>query len=256
MQLLSLGLGFVLIIPCLACTESTDNKARPTVSAVQVDTLSWPSSLDDYATPQDTLLTYAELRHDINTQVEQIRNQAVPEDSLSVLFQEILLHRILPRWAGTPWSFEGHISEPETGSIACGYFVSTTLNHLGLPLNRYHLAQQSPSNEARSLALGDRVLTFEGESTEAITRAMQDSLATGIYFIGLAEGHVGFLLVEDQAFYLIHSNYLGDQGVEMERLADSEVFSSYRQFKIVPLNTNQELLNRWKNGKVIPIFRE
>ena len=161
-----------------------------------------------------------------------------------------------PDGGGTAWSLTGHVNTTGTGSIACGYLVSTSLQHLGLPLNRYHLAQQSPSNEARSLALGETIHQFSGSKPGSIIKQMQDSLAMGIYFMGLAESHVGFLLVENQELYLIHSNYLGDHGVEIERLADSEVFSSYQQFKIVPLNTNQELLNRWKNGKPIPIFRE
>jgi len=74
--------------------------------------------------------------------------------------------------------------------------------------------------------------------------------------MGVEESHVGFLLVEDHGLSLINSNYLGSSGVEMERLADSEGFKSYQPFKIVPLNTSQELLIRWKSGEAVPIFRE
>ena len=213
-------------------------------------------SLAAYARSSDSILSYAELRLDINQQLQVIRGKSISMDSLSGLFLEMLLHRILPRWAGTPWSFEGHIDAPGTGSIACGYLVSTSLRHLELPINRYHLAQQSPSNEARSLALGETIYQFSGMDHASIREQMRDSLVSGIYFIGLEESHVGFLLVEESELYLIHSNYLGSGGVEMERLSASDVFGTYQAFKVVPLNTNRQLLARWKNGEPIPIFRE
>lgn len=47
-----------------------------------------------------------------------------------------LLDSIIPFWYKTVWSFEGHSEVPRQGEIACGYFVSTTLLHAGLKLNR------------------------------------------------------------------------------------------------------------------------
>ena len=54
----------------------------------------------------------------------------------------ILTEDLFPAWYGTPWDFNGHVYYPHEGKIACGYFVSTTLKHIGFPLNRYRVAQQ------------------------------------------------------------------------------------------------------------------
>ena len=38
---------------------------------------------------------------------------------------------LLPAWNGTAWAMNGTSQVPGRGSIACGYFVSTTLMHAG-----------------------------------------------------------------------------------------------------------------------------
>ena len=48
-----------------------------------------------------------------------------------------------PAWNGTPWSFSGTAAAPGRAPIACGYFVSTALEHAGLAVERRRLAQQA-----------------------------------------------------------------------------------------------------------------
>src|SRR5687768_5014531 len=97
--------------------------------------------------PDTTPLTYAEVKSEILAIRSFVRNHPISDDSLSSLVTDLLVDRIIPYWIGTPWSFEGHTSIPNSGKIACGYFVSTTLLDLGFNLNRYTFAQQAPENE-------------------------------------------------------------------------------------------------------------
>ena len=55
-----------------------------------------------------------------------------------------LSKKIFPSWYGTAWDFNGYTEKPLNGEIACGYFVTTTLKHIGFNLNRYKIAQQGP----------------------------------------------------------------------------------------------------------------
>src|SRR4029453_1954809 len=45
-------------------------------------------------------------------------------------------------WYGTAWDFNGITEEPGKGKIACGYFVTTILRDLGIPVKRYKHAQR------------------------------------------------------------------------------------------------------------------
>lgn len=172
-------------------------------------------------------------------------------DSFKKLFTQSLLNKIIPFWEGTPWTFEGHTSVPKAGSIACGYFVSTTLKDVGLQLNRYKLAQQNPHNEARTLALDSEIIIINEKSNRENIIAIQKQINEGIYFIGFDNSHVGFITKINNQLYLIHSNYMGSQGVTIEHIDASQVFQSYSKYYIAELSSNTQLIEKWINE--IPI---
>lgn len=183
-----------------------------------------------------------------------LNDEVSSDDSLSIVFERSLLNRIIPFWEGTKWSFEGHTSVPKQGEIACGYFVSTTLKDVGINLNRYKLAQQSPINEATSLALGSKVMEIAENSVEENVLRINESLKEGIHFIGFDSGHVGYILKEDEQLYLIHSNYLNSKGVGIEKIEESVVFTYYYKFYLVEISTNKKLLESWVKGTEVQVF--
>ena len=65
---------------------------------------------------------------------------------------------------------------------------------------------------------------------------------------------MGYLLRKSDTFLLIHSNYLGGRGVEVEFLQDSAVFAPYSRFYLVPLSGNKALLEAWRSNKPIPVL--
>ncbi len=167
-----------------------------------------PPSLEAFRLNKDQGKSYASIRKEIQEYRQSTAFAQLQTDSLSRLFKESLLHRIIPYWEGTTWSFEGHTSTPKQGEIACGYFVSTTLKAIGMPLNRYHLAQQAPLQEAKSLALDTPVITINTNTIGEAFAQLKNQCKEGLYFIGFADNHVGFMYVDQEEYYLIHSNYL------------------------------------------------
>lgn len=166
-------------------------------------------------------------------------------DSIRQYFNNALVNEIIPFWYGTQWSFEGHTATPNKGEIACGYFVSTTLRDVGFSLNRYKLAQQSPFDEAKLISNGEKIQTITNiDIQEKLFKIIEE----GIYFIGLNENHVGYLLNENNCFYLIHSNYSGEQKVVKESIDESEVFKSYSIFHLVSISNNDDLIKKWLSG--------
>ncbi|MCH2044184.1 MAG: hypothetical protein MK212_08565 [Saprospiraceae bacterium] len=199
---------------------------------------------------------YETVKRQIAKERSLLSSKKIDLDSVGRLFKTSLVNKIIPFWEGTTWSFEGHTSKPKEGEIACGYFVSTTLKHIGVNVNRYKLAQQGPFNEAKSLAIKSAVKEFSEDSTQENIAAIKSYLKEGIHFIGFDQNHVGFILKEEGELYLIHSNYMGTSAVEIEKIEESEVFSSFSLFFITELSTNESLLNAWKNRTPIQIIQE
>jgi len=201
----------------------------------------------------EELEDYEIVKEQIELDRNQLQSKGLQIDSISDIFKQSLLNKIIPFWEGTEWSFEGHTSKPKLGKIACGYFVSTTLQDIGLNLNRYKLAQQSPIDEARSLAINTEIKEFSEESVSENISQINKYLKEGIHFIGFDQNHVGYILKEKKNLYLIHSNYINAEGVLIEQIEKSEVFSAYSKFYIVELSTNKDLLNYWINKETIKI---
>ena len=70
-------------------------------------------------------------------------------------FTNMMVKELFPYWYRTKWEFSGHTNTPQEGEIACGYYVSTTLKHAGVNVNRYRMAQQSALSAAKTVAGSD-----------------------------------------------------------------------------------------------------
>jgi len=185
-----------------------------------------------------------------------IQLDRITEDSLSHLFTNLLTEQIIPHWLGTPWSFEGHTSVPGSGEIACGYFVSTTLKDMGFNLDRYKFAQQLPIHEAKTLALGNPLLEINNNSTDERIAILRDTLKEGIYFLGFDQNHVGYIQKKNKDLFVIHSNFIGGEGVVIERIEDSQVFSYYTRIYIADISRNKSLLSKWMRNEVVQVITE
>jgi len=254
---MKLKLCVVLFVLNLGCSSHSENPNSPKISTLKETEkkINRINGLKELSIIEETE-NYETVKNLIEKERSQLFSKDLKTDSISILFKKFLLNKIIPFWEGTEWSFEGHTSKPKSGEIACGYFVSTTLQDIGLNINRYQLAQQSPINEAKSLAVNTEVKEFSGDSLSENISAINEYLEEGIHFIGFDQSHVGYIIKEKGELYLIHSNYIDAVGVVIEYIEESEVFSFFDKFYIVKLSTNNELLSYWKSGKPIKIFKE
>lgn len=240
---------FVSVLSCCSNTDSTPTKVGKAGNEIteknKVDTLSW-EKLEIKLQPPN--YSYKETCNHITTKIKSINEL----DSLSLFFTEALLNQIIPYWYGTAWDFNGYTNIPNQGKIACGYFVSTTLKHIGLNLNRYSLAQQLPINEAKTLSLGEPVIKIICNDFSGCLKSIKEKTKEGFYFIGLDANHVGFLLKRKNHLFFIHSNYSYPQEVIIERAKDSEVLNSFSTFYLSKISNNINLLKYWKKNKRIP----
>lgn len=246
---------FLIHINCFGQSKKIDVQKSNTV--IQIDSLKEKKTiqnLSELKITSDVHKSYQAVKSDIKNKKNILVKDNIKLDTLASLFKYSLLNRIIPFWEGTPWSFEGHTAIPKKGEIACGYFVSTTLRDVGLQLNRYKLAQKNPIDEAHSLAIDTKVIEISEGSEKENILTIKQCLKDGIHFIGFNSSHVGYILKEKDQLYLIHSNYIGYKGVEIETIEKSIVFSNYDTFYLAEISTNKTLLERWVSGAEIAVI--
>lgn len=193
--------------------------------------------------------TYNQILAEISVSKNQLKISYLSGDSIQYyksdsvsryfLFSQ-LIENVFPRWYGTEWDYNGYSNHPKKGKIACGYFVSTTLKHIGFNLNRFKLAQQYSHSIVNTLCSnvqqirGDTVRLFNYVSTKP----------NQLYVVGL-DSHVGFLSKEKDGIYFIHSSYLDPVTVVKERATKSEAFLSSNLFVLGHFSENDEIIKSW-----------
>lgn len=183
-------------------------------------------------------------------QFQQHKEKAI--DSASRYLYTKLINELVPHWYGTPWDFNGHTNVPNKGEIACGYFVSTTLKHLGFQLNRYKMAQQGGMNEAITLQPRSALKIYRNISQKTLKAKLNSIYTDGLYFVGLSN-HVGYILIKNKELYFLHSSYY-DNKVMIEKAATSPCFQS-DIYVFAEITTNRKLVQKWIQNTVIPIHK-
>lgn len=121
---------------------------------------------------------------------------------------------LVPAWYGTSWEFYGTSEKPGSGTIACGYFVSTVLRDAGLRVERVRMAQQASEYIVRSLAPASRILRLKNLANPQVIDEVRKQ-GDGWYVVGL-DYHVGFIRIDGGAARFCHSSYLGTKAVTCE----------------------------------------
>jgi hypothetical protein len=177
-----------------------------------------------------------------------LEKKSIFEESRKVITRSIT-NQIIPFWMGTKWSFDGHTEIPQEGNVACGYFVSTTLNHAGFKVNRFKLAQKSPEEEAKTIQPNVKIDFLQDVTIDQLKNHFIKNKKDGLYFIGL-DFHVGYILKENDQIIFIHSNYIGAAGVTKEEISSSKAIIS-KKYYIADITYNDELVKKWLLGEEI-----
>lgn len=86
--------------------------------------------------------TYSQTLLEIKNDRFALSKNKVALDSYRNYILDRYLTAIYPAWVGTRWDYNDYTNTPcQDQLIACGYFVSTTLKHIGFNWNRNDLAK-------------------------------------------------------------------------------------------------------------------
>lgn len=170
-------------------------------------------------------------------------NKASRLKSAKKSIETVLADQIFPMWMGTDWDFNGTTTKPREGSIACGYFVTTTLNQCGFEFNRNKLAQQAASYIISSFCKEENIKRIGHNNTKALMRYLNQQ-EDRIFLCGL-DNHIGYIVKYDDEWYAVHASGLSPYAVVKEKLEGSKAFMSSNNFYVAPLFKEGYMLSSW-----------
>jgi len=193
----------------------------------------------------------------LRAKIQAYRNEVSINDSISEkdlkkageYLYNSLLNGIIPYWYGTPWNFDGYSDVPNKGTIACGYFVSTTLKHLGFNLNRFKIAQKYSLEIVELICGKENVKSWSAQQFNEMSDYLKSN-GDDVYIVGLS-CHVGFLSIENDSLFFIHSSYINPLCVVKEYAELSPALLQSDVFVTGALFTNRNLINKWLRNEYI-----
>jgi len=164
-------------------------------------------------------------------------------DSAAVLLLHGVSTELFPYWEGTRWDFNGTTETPGRGSIACGYFVTTMLRDLGVPVQRTNYARMASEPMIKKLVQEKNIQRYSRVETDAFLRSVKKK-GDQLYVLGL-DNHVGFLVCEKGKTVFIHSSGRWPWTVVKEDAASSVVLGKSKYRVTGCLTCDEKFLDGW-----------
>jgi len=163
---------------------------------------------------------------------------------------QMLADSLFPFWYGTTWDFNGTTQKPRCGSVACGYFVTTTMKHAGFNIERAKMAQVASSILIRKSCEKEKIKVFSNGRLDAFKAWLKEQ-PDGIYILGL-DIHVSYIVKRGKKFDMVHSSYwAGTLKVTREALTDCPIIPDNKFFMAGNLLGSDSTIVGWLEGKVI-----
>ena len=227
---------FLLIFSCGQDSQKADKKTE----AATVDAV--PDSV--------RIKLYEELKMKIENKRKKFNEayknaDSTQKDSIIKASGVYILNEItkemFPAWCGTPWDFNGTTVIPKQGSIACGYFVTTVLQHSGFKIPRIKLAQCASEEMIKTLTKD--IKRFSGKPVQDVISYMKKR-DDGLYIVGL-DSHTGFLFKKGDTLKFVHSNYYEPGTGVMQQELNCENPLRDSQYRVVGRILSDEMMRKW-----------
>jgi hypothetical protein len=177
--------------------------------------------------------------------INSIRRSIKTEEKAEDEFVKLITQRVFPYWYGTSWDYNGTTETPRQGKIACGYFVTTTLRDMGVPINRVKMAQCASEEMIRALVQKKNIYHLSGLSLAAFEKKLE-TYGKGLYIIGL-DNHTGFIWIHDTGNYFIHASGWFPFKVVRDKVGTSSVLERSKYRVVGKISADEGFLKSWIN---------
>ncbi|MDR2949419.1 MAG: hypothetical protein LBV71_09440 [Prevotella sp.] len=172
------------------------------------------------------------------------KNNKIKQDSIIAEAQNYLLtisDDFFRSWYNTPWTFHGHSQTPGEGSIACGYFVTTTLRDMGFNIPRIKWAQQASEYMIKKVTTD--IKRFQQKPVKDVLDYIE-AKGEGLYIVGL-DSHVGYIYYLNGKMSFVHANYYRPQiGVMSEPLIGRNPLNDSK-YRVIGKIFDREMVQSW-----------
>jgi len=196
-------------------------------------------------TGKEPVLDKTQYKFELDT-IKILRESLTQERDLKKLkrlFVKNISRKIFPYWYGTKWDFNGTTQKPQEGAIACGYFVTTTLLHMGVRINRVKMAQCASEEMIRSLTTKKNIYHLSGLSLIEFEKKLIQ-LGPGLYIIGL-DNHTGYILISEEGNFFIHASGWFPFKVVKDKLSESKVIGRSKYRVVGRISDDEQFLKNW-----------
>jgi len=111
------------------------------------------------------------------------------------------------------------------------------------------MAQQASELIIKSLVSEKFIKRFSYTPISKFVNSLQE-MGAGLYIVGL-DIHVGFIYVNEQNVYFIHSSYYDPRCVVKENALKSEILAMSEYRVVGKISDDPELIEKWLTGKDI-----
>ncbi|WP_296941943.1 hypothetical protein [uncultured Dysgonomonas sp.] len=192
---------------------------------------------------------YSELKTEVQGKRETFReaynkSNKESQDSIVSEVQKYLLaisDDFFRSWYDTPWTFHGHSQTPKEGSIACGYFITTSLRDMGFNIPRIKWAQQASEYLIKKVSTDIR--RFQQKPMKDVI-AYIESKGEGLYIVGL-DSHVGYIYYINDKMSFVHANYYKPKiGVMSEPLIGRNPLNDSK-YRVIGKIFDKDMIRNW-----------
>jgi hypothetical protein len=162
-------------------------------------------------------------------------------------FTDLIFQSYFEIWNGTPWAFYGTTRTPQKGTIACGYFVTTILEDMGVPIKRVEMAKTYSEKMIKTLVQTENIKKYTPFNLVNFVKDLSKK-SDGVYLAGL-DNHTGFIVVKNHEVYFIHSSVISPGCVVREKALESVALQINRYTVLGCLTEDHAFMNAWLNGK-------
>lgn len=159
------------------------------------------------------------------------------------IFVDHLSNRIFPYWYGTKWNFYGTTQTPQEGKIACGYFVTTTLEAAHFPLDRNSLACMASEEMIKKLTDDKHISHLSNTSIDVFLDEIKKK-GKGLYIVGL-DKHTGFILSDSTGIYFIHSGGQYPCHVRKDKAENSNSLINSKYKVVGKISDDDHFILKW-----------
>ena len=206
-------------------------------------------SLKSYC--ENTPKPYKELKKETQAKREYFRQEYIlagknqqKQDSIINEAYQFLLNAsndFFKAWYNTPWTFHGHSKNPKEGSIACGYFITTTLQDMGFNIPRIKWAQQASGYLIKKVS--NDIKRFHQKSMADVVSYIRTK-GDGLYIVGL-DCHVGYIYCKNGKTSFVHANYYKPKiGVMTEPLIGHNPLNDSK-YRVIGKIFDKEMVRNW-----------